>query len=58
MFEKSKVYETKIVKVAKNHECVKCGIKIWKGDNARNTTYSYDDRLISLYICTFCNVGF
>lgn len=58
MFSKCKIYKTKIVKVIKNHECAKCGIKILKGDNARNTTFSYDKRLISLYICTCCNVGF
>ena len=56
MFEKCKIYKSKIVKVSKNHECAKCGIKIPKGDNARNTTYSYDKRLVSLYICCYCNI--
>ena len=58
MFEQCKIYKTKIVKVAKKHECAKCAIKIPKGDNARNTTFSYCKRLISLYFCAYCNVGF
>jgi len=58
MLSKAKIYKSKIVKVAKLHECAKCGVKIPKGDNARNTTFSYDKRLISVHVCTLCNVGF
>lgn len=58
MFEKCRVFKKKIVRVRIGNECCKCGCRIKKNENAVNTTYSYDGRMISVYVCAYCNVGF
>jgi len=50
-----KVFKTKLVrKTRKKHECWGCGKKQPKGSEMVNTTFSYDDRLVSVYHCTEC----
>ena len=50
-----KIFKTKLVrKTRKKHECWGCGKKQPKGTAMVNTTFSYDDRLVSVYHCTEC----
>jgi len=50
-----KIFKTKLVrKTRKKHECWGCGKKQPKGSEMINTTFSYDDRLVSVYHCTEC----
>lgn len=55
MFDKVKVFRTKIVTVRKKHQCAKCGEKISIKQKAVNTTFSYDEKLISVYFCGVCD---
>ena len=49
------IFKTKLVrKTRKKHECWGCGKKQPKGTSMVNTTFSYDDRLVSVYHCTEC----
>lgn len=50
-----KVIKTKLVrKTQKEYECWSCGKKQSKGIEMINTTFSYGDRLMSVYHCVEC----
>jgi len=55
--EAVKVFKTKVVNTRRKHQCFKCGFFIQKKELMRNTTYSYDNRLVSLYSCECCEGG-
>jgi len=55
MSDKVKVFRTKIVSVRKKRKCAVCGEKIEIKQKAVNTTFSYDERLISVYFCGVCD---
>jgi DNA-directed RNA polymerase subunit RPC12/RpoP len=51
-----KVMKTNLVrKTRKNHQCWECGKKFPEGSEMINTTFSYDNRLISVYKCVECS---
>jgi len=55
MEEALRVFKTKLVKkTRRNHQCWFCGKKEPKGSEMINTTFSYDDRLVSVYKCIKC----
>ncbi len=49
---------TKIVRAAKDHECISCLKKVNGGKSCRSTTLSYDSGIISLYSCMACETRF
>lgn len=50
-----KVFKVKQVnKTRRKHECWSCGVVHPKGSKLINTTFSYDQRLVSVYQCFDC----
>ncbi len=56
MFQNAKVFKSKDVKTRIKHECIRCGNKFPVGTNMNNTTFSYDNRLVSVYFCFACSL--